>query len=284
MQTIFSHGLWECIFTFFNSSFTTSLLGSLAGAFAGAWIAQHIIERAKEKESLTSQIRATNAAITATLSACNLFIALKRQRINVLYDTYSHKLLEFKKFQALIADGLIQENETLNIKMDLTTTEAPVFPTEIIQKYNLEKLPLEGRPLSLTIALTNSITTTGSLLKKHTALSRTIRDWPENDQKGKLALYFGTETNSGNTNTEYGDTIQGIKDEINHGIYFSQLLCKDLIQIGNNALEKLKKLDKNTKEKICSINLEPAIKLGLIPDDESYQDWLKGFPTNIEAE
>ena len=62
-----------------NSVFFISVTGAFAGALGGAWAAQRIAERARSKDELLKELRATNASILLSFGICNTLIITKRQ-------------------------------------------------------------------------------------------------------------------------------------------------------------------------------------------------------------
>jgi hypothetical protein len=80
---------------FLNSNFVTALIGSGAGAGVGAWVAQRIVARGKERDELVAEIRNTNAATVVALGICNTFLAIKKQHVKRLKETFDKQKADY---------------------------------------------------------------------------------------------------------------------------------------------------------------------------------------------
>jgi hypothetical protein len=80
---------------FLNSNFVTALIGSGAGAGVGAWVAQRIVARGKERDELLAEIRNTNAATVVALGICNTFLAIKKQHVKRLKETFDKQKTDY---------------------------------------------------------------------------------------------------------------------------------------------------------------------------------------------
>lgn len=276
---------WEGVGSLLNSAFTTSLIGALAGAFAGARAAQNVAERTKQKDQLLSQIRATNAAISASFVFCNLLISLKRQHVKPLYETFVAKKAEHAEFHAKRKAGQIPEDQPFVFTADLRTLQMPLLPVQLIERLVFDKLSVIGRPLALTTSLAGVASTLAELMQRRSTLIEGFKRIPPDKQGLVAALYFGRSFAQDRVSTEYADTVEALINQTDDGIFFSQLLCRDLIESGENALKEYKRLSKKSTEHISNIDFRQASELGLMPDESKYQDWLRGFqrPHGSEA-
>ncbi|MGH8730204.1 MAG: hypothetical protein ACREVF_00660 [Burkholderiales bacterium] len=109
---------WEATKNFANSAFITALLGSLAGAFAGAAAAQRIAERSKHREELLREIRNTNAAIALAFGVCNTLLALKKQHVKSLKESYDAQKAALLEFQRKRKAGEIQQDVAFDFNAD----------------------------------------------------------------------------------------------------------------------------------------------------------------------
>lgn len=269
--------------TLLNSAFTTSLVGALAGAFAGARAAQHVAERAKENEQLLTQIRTTNAAITASFTICNLLLSLKKQHTKSLYESFVAKRNELKTFHQMRRVGQIPQDQPFEFTADLRTLQMPILPIDVLQRLVFEKLSVFGRPLALTTSLAGVSASLAELMQKRAILVEQFKQLPLNADGVVAALYFGHPFAEGRVSTEYADTLEAIFNQTDDGIFFSQLLCKDLMESGEKALAAFKRQTKKTAEHISTVDFELARETGLMPDESKYQDWLRGFQFSSRA-
>ena len=97
--------LWQSSKDFLNSNFFTAIAGACAGAFAGAYGAQRIVARGKEREELLAEIRNTNAATVVALGVCNTFLAIKKQHVKRLKETFDKQKTDYLGSRSQIQDG-----------------------------------------------------------------------------------------------------------------------------------------------------------------------------------
>ena len=144
---------WHNIAGFLNSNFTAALAGALGGALA----AQRIGDRAKQREALLQEIRSTNAAIMVTFTICNAGLALKKQFVKEIYETYTAKKEGLKEFQRRRAASQQHPNSPFEFQADFRTLQMPVVPTDVLRTQVYESISASGRPLALVAALVGAI-------------------------------------------------------------------------------------------------------------------------------
>ncbi len=268
---------WDSLGVVFNSAFMTSLVGALAGAFAGARAAQRIAERTKESDNLLGQLRATNAAMTVAYTICNSFIQLKKQHIQALHAGFNTQLAALQEFHRKRNAKEIPPEQPFEFLADLRSVQLPLMPIEVLQRLVFDKLSVAGRPLALAATIAGTIDTVKALMEKRAELITQFRAIPPGGQAMTVALYFGLPYGDGRVSTEYKDTLEGLFNQVDNGIFFSELLCKDLKAFGDETLGKYKKLSKKTTERVTEIDFDLAKKEGLMPDESQFTDWLRGF-------
>lgn len=269
---------WEDLVTISNSSFTTSLVGALAGAYAGAKAAQQIAERSKERGEYQTQIRNTNAAITLSFMVCNTMISLKKQQTKPLCDTYFAKKVELEDFLRKRKARDISPDISFDFQADLLRFPFPAIPIDALRSIVYEKLSVSLRPLALVATLAGALSSLADMIANRNGLILSFKQLtPQAREVSLLALYFGRPYGEGNVSTEYFDTMTGLQNLTDDVIFFSHLLCKDLITHGNKVLDKYKARFKGAIEQINAIELLRDKTVGLIPTDEQYSDWLCGF-------
>ena len=269
---IFLTALWLEIKEFSNSVFFTAIAGSLAGAFAGAYGAQRIAEKAKYRDQLLSEIRSTNTAIMVAFGICNSLLSMKKQHAKPLkeeFDTQKTALLDYQHKRNL---GLIGEDEQFHYKADFETLSLPPLPVDILQKQVFEKLLLVGRPISLSTTLTQTVHTLSAALEKR---NQQIEIYKKKNG-ATTAEYFGLLV-GGQINEIYPSLIKIIYDHTDDGIFFSQLLCHDLIEHGNQVVEQFNKNFKKGAPAISKTDFSKSEKLGLMPSADNYADWYTMF-------
>jgi hypothetical protein len=260
---------WVEVKEFFNSVFFTAIAGSLAGAFAGAYGAQRIAERAKVRDQLLKEMRDTNTAMMVAFGICNSLITIKKQHLKDLkenLETQHSALLDHQEKRKL---GQIGKEELFHFRADLETLSLPPLAIEILQELVFERLSIVGRPLALTTTLGQTVHTLSTFLEKRNGLIDSYK------AAGGVtpAQYFGLPL-AGQSDNNYPSAINAICDQADDGIFFSQLLCNDLAEHGNQIAVQFKDTFRMDAPKINRTDFGPAEDLGLMPSPDRYPDWI----------
>ena len=93
-----------------------------------------------------------------------------------------------------------------------------------------------------------------------------------------LQFYFGERDASRNLDRVFPDSIKAIIQHTDNAIFFGVLAAKDLV---NHAKALKIKFGKNAP-KIHGPDFSTPELEGLIPDDENYAAWLRGFPQDSQ--
>jgi hypothetical protein len=268
---------WDAIKNLANSPFSTSLLGALAGAFAGAMAAQRIAERSKLREELLREMRNTNAAIALAFGVCNSLLALKKQHVNRLKETYDAQKAALHEFFRKRAAGEISKDIPFEFKADMQTLQPQVLPTDTLRSILFERLSIVGRPLNLVVTLTQTVESLAGSLAKRNSLIESYKVELAGDTERLVPLYFGLPFGGGHVNLDYPGTIDAIYSQTDDGIFFGNLLCKDLHQHGKQLSDTFRKKFKTVAPRISEVDFSPAAADGLMPDDKNYPDWVRAF-------
>ncbi|UEM06242.1 hypothetical protein JL101_012660 [Skermanella rosea] len=263
-----SAAMMEVIKDFFNSTFFTSI----AGAFAGAYGAQVIAERVKYRAELINQIRSVNTAIMISFGICNSLISLKKQHVKVMRDTFNTQKIEILEHYQNVRSGKIPPDTELQYNADYQTLSLPNLPVNILQSTILEKVSINGRPISLVSVLAQTINDLGLSLEFRNKIIE-HRKANELSHSEQVAVYFGFPFN-GKINAEYSTSIEAIYNQTEDGIWFSRKLCQDLEDYGNTVLRKFEKNFRDGAPRVNSPDFSKADKLNLMPSDQNYEDWI----------
>lgn len=269
---------WQNISAFLNSNFTAAL----AGAFAGAMAAQRIGDRAKQRDMLLQEIRSTNAAIIVSFTVCNAGIALKKQFVKDIYETYMARKADIEEFNRRRAAGQLPANQPFEFQADFRTLQMPQVPIDILRSQVYESISVTGRPLALVGALSGAVDSLADIIRKRNTLIQQFRALGAADEAQLAAFYFGLPYGPGHVSTEFSDTVEALYALTDDVIFFSELLGKDLMEHGNGILSQYRKVAKVKKEKISTVDYEEPRKEGLMPDAANYTDWLKAFPNSAQ--
>lgn len=263
----------ESVYRLMNSQFISSVIGALAGAFAGAIAAHRIGTSAKRRELLEAQFRSTNVAISSAFLTCNSVLGMKGQHIKSLYESY---VTEKERFATTLQNP--PKNGQIHFPMDLKTLHMPFVPFDDVSRVIQEQVNVRGRPLALVSTIQNSLTSLReSLVYRNKLIEQFKFNYQGVPEQQRLEIYFGLPLPNGNVNQEYSDTLQAISQYTDDVIFFSSLLCSDLVAHGENIRTQYRRafgrhLDKTTSP---DFNTEKAEKL--MPDKKEYEDWLTMF-------
>jgi hypothetical protein len=277
---------WQAIAQLLNSNFASALVGALAGAFAGALAAQRIGDRAKERQELRAEIRHTNAAIVVASSICSGGLALKNQVTRDIYETYTKCRTDFEEYlQGSRRAGQQPANGLYEFRADLRSLPMPLLPIDVLRELLYEKISATGRPLALVAALAGSISSLSEFIQNRHRLIEGFKQMPD-DRRSRLlpALYFGLQYQEGHVSEEFRDTVEALHRFNDDIIFFSNLLCEDLMAHGDRVVERYRKVAKVKEEVIHRVDYSDARKLGLMPDRTNYRDWFDGFVTTPRGE
>ena len=206
---------------FANSTFFTSFIGALAGAWGGQWI----VERSKRREYLVSQIRNVNAAITTTFHIFNSHINLKKQVVQETcerFDSEKNRYLDVLKGSANFFD----------LSVDFNRIPPPVLHIETLKQLMFHQVSIVGRPLLLTSQLIDSCHQLSNVLVNRNIY---IDLFYKEKQKITPEQYFGLRQSGYRSDETYSSYISAIKGYTDDCIFFSQLLCEDLIKYGEST-------------------------------------------------
>lgn len=250
-------------------SFFMTLAATLAGAYAGAWAAQRNNEKSKNIEFLKNEIQVSNRGIMLALSVSNVAMAIKKQYIKDLKEQYDNELKRLDEhknkrpppsepFQAIL---MLHQLQTMNT------------PIEALQNVVMDQS--SDKALRAITSLTESIELLNNAIGRRNDLIDNFKAGTIPTGYSLEAMYFGLTVN-GNTNKEYGSSVNGIYLYCNDAIFFSIKLCEYLHEHALKAASKYKDISGN-KTSVCQFDISAAIAQGLLPDDPAHNKWEEGF-------
>lgn len=275
--------LWQSAKDFLNSNFFTSIAGACAGAFAGAIAAQRIVTRGKEREEVLTEIRNTNAATVVALSICNTFLAIKKQHIKRLKETFDKEKAAYLDRAEKYRMGQLEKDTVPSLFFfDLQVLMLPPFelPLDTLRHQIFEKLSLDDRrPLMLLTSLSETVHGLNTSVNNRNRLIASYQAAGLSSDE-LLPLYFGL-PQGGNTrviNQQYPALIDAIHRQTNDGIFYSKLLCDDLFVHNTRLAERFRKRFRNgAPGTIDKPDFTTPAGEGLMPDDADYADWFALF-------
>lgn len=268
----FLSGAWKVV----NSNFIIAFVGGLTGAFGGALGAQHIVERSKNREELLRELRNTNAAIMVSFTIANAALALKKQHIQSMYENFTAEKENLRKFQEESSTQQLQGKRKYRLTADFRSFPAPITPIETLQELLFHKVSAHGRPLALVAVLEQSLVGLKDSINKRDSLAQKFGNG-EIPSELIAQYYLGLPLPNGDINQEYPDLVETIHSYSDDIIFFSTLLCADLVEHGKRIHKAFtKKFGKNAPN-VSTADFGSPRKSGLIPNESQYIDWLNGF-------
>lgn len=245
------------LWNFFNSQF----VAACAGAFAGAYGAYIIAEKSKKIE----EIRNLNSAISLAFDICNEYILFKRDFIIPLK-------VHFDNVQKKYANYQTGNSEDFKLSLDGQLFEPVYVPTKELHEIIANKITLGARPLAAMQSLIRVSSSLDNLVTRRNDLMISFKPYVHIN-KNMEELYLGQPNENGITDRTYVDIIHHIYEYTNHCIFFSYILCKDMVKQGKSQKNSFLM----TLPTIREPDFTKPIESKLMPDEKEYKTWLDGF-------
>lgn len=266
--------IWKAVGSFLNSNFTAALAGALAGALA----AQKIADRSKQREELLREIRSTNSAIMLCFTVINAGLALKGQYVKSIYENFTAARAALDAHRKRRAAGEIPRDQPFEFQADFRSLQMPLIPIDLLRTQLSEGISGTRRAMAAAMTLAGAAQSLSETIQRRNALIERHRALGKEGDDQLLAFYFGLPYQSGRVSTEYPDTIEALHRLTDDVVFFGNTLSADLADHGNQLLADYKKVAKNRKEKIISLDFSEAEGRGLMPNRDDYANWLGAFP------
>lgn len=178
-------------------------------------------------------------------------------------------------YREKVKKGLIKGKKEIEIDAKFVDIKMQRVPIDVLKDQIFDKLSLQSRPIALFVSIDNSNNQINTALKNLESFKNSLSQVNPNHEL-YTCLYLGLEYN-GNVNTFYSDSVYMLKLSTDNMIFFSYKLCEDLQEYGNTLLAKYKDKHRGDVPSIHRLDFSMAIKAGLIPKEDEYQEWLQGF-------
>lgn len=262
----------------FNLDLFRTLVAAAFGTFAGAWISS----RAQRKKVVITEFNNVSAAMILSISICNQFLALKRQIVRPTRDNY---LQAKRDHQAYVANLLANRStEPFRLHTDFQTISQINSPTEALERCVFEKISVRGRALVATVDLIGAINGLRASIEYRNNMIDDFRESTQGVPDIMPHLYLGLPLPSGVVDQRFSHNIDALYAQTDQCIFFSRILATELLNYGNRIRRHYR-----WRFRLRVAELKPAIWTmaeaeNLIPPDEDFTDWLRGFiiePTKL---
>ena len=269
----------QTLFDILNSGFVTSIIGAALAAFAGAYGGQRIVERGKLRTDLLQEVRNTNAATMLGFTIFNAAISVKKQHVRSLKEHFDRDRSDAIAFLERVAQGRRRPGEIFQYQADLRILPKMDSPIEILVRQVYDKISVTGRPLSVVSVLATTIADLNECIDKRNQWVASFRaasssmSWEQACQR-----YFGFVEATGHLDQTYSDLIFAIATKTDDAIFFSKLLCSDLVaHAKETGAEFKKRFGKRHIVKISTPDFTTLVDQTLLPNEAEYADWSKAF-------
>lgn len=240
------------------------------GAFAGAVAAS----RAHNKRTIVAELNALNAAHELSVAIANIILAVKRQHVVPLQENFDHIKREYANHQTMIKAG--SQLAPFQFTADLRSLTLPATPQVALEKMIFEKTLARGRALAALVTLVGSIDGLAATVKTRNDMVEERRNATWNDQE-RLQFFLGLRTANGIIDERYPSALAGIVMQTDFCIFYAKTLASDLAHYANDLRWKHSWFYRLRVPKIDDPNWSAPEKMGLMPKEADYKDWLRGF-------
>lgn len=277
--------LLACAKALVGSNAFDTVVGGAFGAFFGAWGAQGVISRGQRRQSIVTELNSISAATVLCFSISNAFIAFKRQIVLPLraswqsvHDAHVNFIYESKLRQA-------KGPRVFHFKADLESVPFVRTSVDVLERHVFEKTALRGRGLAAADALFRVIDDLTNTVRDRNDLVTEFREASHSPER-LLEFYLGTADVDGHVDDRFRANIEALYLHSDDCIFFSRILADDLIEYGNRLRKRLPWRSRFRFPKFLPADWSEPERRGLLPSQDNYQAWLKGFrrrPKRLEA-
>lgn len=255
-------------------TFFTAAFGAFAGAFAAS--------RAHNKRTIVAELNALNAAHELSVAIANVFLGLKRQFVVPLNENFEQIRVAYANHQTMVKAGT--QVAPFHFTADIQSLPITATPHVALEKMIFEKTLVRGRALAALVALVGSIDGLAISFKARNEMVDNRRTAKWNDQE-RTEFFLGLRSATGVIDQRFPSNLEAITAQTDFCIFYAKTLATDLAQYANNLRRKEGQFYRLRVPKIEETNWSYPEKLGLMPKDEEYASWLRGFqprPTRFQ--
>ncbi len=251
-----------------NVSWLQALIAGTIGAWAGSWATQRTINRHEDLKQAQTELRGINHATNLCFTIANHYLGYKKQMTLPMQQRYRQVDEAVKKQLAVGAGEVLLEADFLI----LPTAELPVPHLERIL---LEQISMGGRGLVAAMHLRGVSQSLHDSLLERRQLIGAIQGATISSKK-LCEFYLALPDAQGNVDSRFRDNVGAIVMQTDDCIFFSTLIAKDLHAHGRRLLRKHGWRLGSERKSLTTWNWNEDTE-GLMPKDDEYQAWLKGF-------
>jgi hypothetical protein len=249
-------------------TFITAAFGAFAGAFAAS--------RAHNKRTVVAELNAVNAAHELSVAIANLFLGLKRQHVVPLKEEFERIKAAYGNYQTMRQNGL-PVTKSFQFTADLRSLSVLATPHAALEKMIFEKTLVRGRALAALVTLVGAIDGLSIAIKARNEMVEDRRTAKWNDRE-RLEFFLGLRTDTGVQDERFPTNIAGIVAQTDDCIFFARILATDLARYSNKLMRTEGRFYRLRVPAIAETDWSYPERMGLLPKDAAYENWLRGFP------
>lgn len=247
-------------------TFFTAAFGAFAGAFAAG--------RAHNKRTILAELNALNAAHELSVAIANIFLAVKRQHALPLKEDFEKIRVAYGNHQTMAKAGT--QLARFHFTADMRSLTFPATPHVALEKMIFEKTLVRGRALAALVTLVGSIDGLAISIKARNEMAENRRTAQWGDQE-RLEFFLGLRSATGVIDERFSTNIAAIVTQTDDCIFFSKTLATDLAQYANTFRWRESWFYRLRMPKIVETDWSYPENLGLMPKEDDFRDWLRGF-------
>ena len=248
-------------------TFFTAAFGAFAGAFAAS--------RAHDKRTIVAELNALNAAHELSVAIANISLAFKRQHVVPLKEDFERIGAAYANHRTMIGAGQPLA-QPFHFVADFRSLAPLATPQVALEKMIFEKTLVRGRALAALVTLVGAIDGLGLSIKARNEMVESRRSGQWNDQE-RLEFFLGVRTAAGVIDERFSSNIAAITAQTDDCIFFAKTLAADLARYSNNLKWTEGWFYRLRAPRIDETDWSHPQKMGLMPKDADYENWLRGF-------
>ncbi|WP_426410093.1 hypothetical protein [Bradyrhizobium ganzhouense] len=235
------------------------------GTLVGAYVAS----RAQEKRRVIDELKAVHVAYGLCFTIVNKALAIKRQHIRPMKTTYDEAVERYDNF-------VVNPVGVFELDLDLKTLSQPRFGVSALEKIVFEKFALGHRGIAAATSLADATEDLRLSIDYRNNLISEFQKRQPMPHLERIAFYVGAYMEE-QVDQRFGHNIDALNHQADDCIFFGMTLADELLR-----LERKLHARKGWKYRLgvprqYPANWSIAQEQNLIPSDDQYADWLRGF-------
>jgi hypothetical protein len=159
---------------------------------------------------------------------------------------------------------------------DMQSLTFPATPQVALEKMIFEKTLVRGRALAALVTLVGAIDGLAISINARNEMveERRTAQW---DDRERTEFFLGLRSATGVIDQRFPTNLEAIVAQTDFCIFYAKTLATDLAQYANNLRWKELWFYRLRVPKIAETNWSYPEKMGLMPKEDDYRDWLRGF-------